>query len=394
MPKDQNKTPLANRLRPQTLSEFFGQEKVTGPDSFLYQAIQKDQVPSIIFWGPPGSGKTTLASIIAHQTNSYFTQLSAVTGGVKDLRQIIDTARQKQEQDIKTILFIDEIHRWNKAQQDALLPHIEDGTVTLIGATTENPSFSINSPLLSRTKLITLEALTSQELYKIIEQVLQKENAKADTDTINLIAQLANGDARIALNIIEACLQQQEGVTMEAVKKVLDKPELVYDKQGEEHYNLASALIKSMRGSDADAALYWLARMLEAGEDPLFIARRLIIFASEDIGIANNSALLLANAVFDACHRIGMPECRINLSHAVAYLARSPKSNTTYEAYNKAEKDAREKGNLAVPFHLRNAPTDLMKDLGYGENYKYPHHQDDTDQNYLPPELKGRKYIN
>lgn len=394
MDQDQHTTPLANRARPRTLSEFFGQENITGPDSFLYQAIQKDQVPSIIFWGPPGSGKTTLASIIAHQTDSFFTRLSAVTGGVKDLRSIIETAKQKREQGVKTILFIDEIHRWNKAQQDALLPHIEDGTITLIGATTENPSFSINSPLLSRTKLITLKALTSQDLYKIIEQALKREELEADTETIELIAKLANGDARNALNIVEACLQQGKKITTESVKKVIENPELVYDKEGEEHYNLISAFIKSMRGSDPDASLYWLARMLEAGEDPLFIARRLMIFASEDIGIANNSALLLANATFEACHKIGMPECRINLSHAVAYMARSPKSNTTYEAYNRAEKDAKEKGNLAVPFHLRNAPTDLMKDLGYSQGYKYPHHEDDKDQDYLPPELKGKKYIN
>lgn len=393
MPKQQDNIPLASKLRPQTLAEFFGQEKISGPNSFLYQAIQKDQVPSIIFWGPPGSGKTTLASIIAHQTNSYFTQLSAVTGGVKDLRKIIDIARQKREEEIKTILFIDEIHRWNKAQQDALLPHIEDGTIILIGATTENPSFSINSPLLSRTKLITLETLGREDLKKIITQALKKEKIEAEPETIDLIAKLANGDARIALNIVEACLQQGGKITTDSVKKVIEKPELVYDREGEEHYNLISAFIKSMRGSDPDAALYWLARMLEAGEDPLFIARRLIIFASEDIGIANNSALLLANSTFEACHKIGMPECRINLSHAVAYLARSPKSNATYEAYNKAEADAREKGNLAVPLHLRNAPTDLMKGLGYSQGYKYPHHEDDQDQDYLPPELKGKKYM-
>ncbi|HMB65408.1 MAG TPA: replication-associated recombination protein A, partial [Patescibacteria group bacterium] len=279
---DKNTNPLANRLRPQDLSEFFGQEKISGPDSFLYQAIQKDQVPSIIFWGPPGSGKTTLASIIARQTNSYFTQLSAVTSGVKDLRQVIETAKQKRGQNLKTILFVDEIHRWNKAQQDALLPHIEDGTIILIGATTENPSFSINSPLLSRTKMITLEALTKKDLVQIINQALTKEGIKAERETVELIAKLANGDARIALNIIEACLQQGKDISAEAVKKVMDKPELIYDRAGEEHYNLASALIKSMRGSDPDAALYWLARMLTAGEDPLFIARRLIIFASED----------------------------------------------------------------------------------------------------------------
>lgn len=394
MPSDkQNNTPLANRLRPKTLKEFFGQAKITGKDSFLYQAIAKDQVPSIVFWGPPGSGKTTLASIIANQTDSEFVQLSAVTSGVKDLRGVIAEAKKNKEKGINTILFIDEIHRWNKAQQDALLPHIEDGTIILIGATTENPGFSINSPLLSRAKVITLEALSRDDLKNITGQALKKEGGEANEEAVDLIARLANGDARVALNIVELCLQQTKTVDEKLVKKVLGRPELVYDRAGEEHYNVISAFIKSMRGSDADAALYWLARMLRAGEDPLFIARRLIIFASEDIGIANNSALLLANAVFDACHKIGMPEARINLSHAVAYLSRSPKNNSTYEAYNEAEKDVRELGNLAVPFHLRNAPTSLMKDLGYGQNYKYPHHEDDSKQDYLPPELKGKKYL-
>ncbi len=393
MSNNKKSTPLANRLRPRKLEEFFGQEKITGKNSFLYQAIQKDQVPSIIFWGPPGCGKTTLASIIASQTNSEFVQFSAVSSGVKDLRQVIEKAKEKKEQDKRTILFIDEIHRWNKAQQDALLPHIEDGTVILIGATTENPGFSINSPLLSRAKVVTLEMLSKDDLVKIVNQALEKESGEADKETIELIARLANGDARIALNIIELCLQQSRNIDEKLVKKVLDRPELVYDRAGEEHYNVISAFIKSMRGSDPNAAVYWLARMLEAGEDPVFIARRMIIFASEDIGIANNSALLLANSTFDACHKIGMPEAGINLSHAVVYLAKSPKNNSTYEAYNKAKEDAREYGNLAVPFYLRNAPTGLMKDLGYGENYKYPHHEDDSGQDYLPSELRGNKYF-
>jgi putative ATPase len=393
MVQNTQNTPLANRLRPKDLSEFFGQTKITGKGSFLQQAIQEDRVPSIIFWGPPGTGKTTLASIIADKTDSEFVQLSAVTSGVKDLRKVVEEAKQNRKRGVKTILFVDEIHRWNKAQQDALLPHIEDGTVILIGATTENPSFSINSPLLSRTKVITLEALSKEDLKNIVGRALKKEQGKADKEAIDLIARLANGDARIALNIVELCLQQSQDIDKELVKKVLDRPELVHDRAGEEHYNVISAFIKSMRGSDPDAALYWLARMLVAGEDPVFIARRLIIFASEDIGIANNSALLLANATFDACHKIGMPEARINLSHAVAYLAKSPKNNATYEAYGRAEKDAREYGNLAVPFHLRNAPTGLMKELGYGKDYKYPHHEDDGEQDYLPSELKGRKYM-
>lgn len=393
MSGNKKNTPLANRIRPRNLKEFFGQEKITGEESFLYDAIRRDEVPSIIFWGPPGSGKTTLASIIASQTESAFVQLSAVTSGVKDLRGVIEEAKKKKEEGIRTILFIDEIHRWNKAQQDALLPHIEDGTVVLIGATTENPSFTINSPLLSRVKVITLEALSRRDLARIVERALEKEGGQADEGTIDLVAGLANGDARTALNVVELCLQQSSAIDKELVKKVIDRPELMYDRAGEEHYNIISAFIKSMRGSDPGAALYWLARMLQAGEDPLFIARRMIIFASEDIGIANNSALLLANSTFDACHKIGMPEARINLSHAAAYLAQSPKSNATYEGYNRAEKDAREYGNLAVPHHLRNAVTGLMRELGYGEGYRYPHHEDDSDQGYLPPELRGRKYL-
>ncbi len=382
-------TPLANSLRPSKLSDFFGQEKIIQKNGFLYQAIKKNQIPSIIFWGPAGSGKTTLAHIIAKQSKAEFVQLSAVTSGVKDLRSIIKKAKNSE----KTILFIDEIHRWNKAQQDTLLPHLEDGTITLIGATTENPGFSINSPLLSRVRLLTLESLEKQDLIKIINRALEKQGAKAESEAVSLLSDVANGDARKALNILEICLKQESKIKKETVKNILDKPELFYDKKGDEHYNLTSAFIKSMRGSDPNASLYWLARMIESGEDPLFIARRLIIFASEDIGMANNSALLLANATFDACHKIGLPECRINLSHTVAYLAKSPKSNTTYMAYSKAEKDAREKGNLQVPLDLRNPVTKSMKDLGYGKGYKYPHEQDDSDQDYLPPELKNSKYM-
>ena len=393
MDKNNQNSPLADRLRPQNLEEFFGQVEAINKNSFLYRAIKNDRVPSLIFWGPPGTGKTTLASIIAGQTNSQFLKLSAVTSGVKDLRKIIEEARSAREKGQKTILFIDEIHRWNKAQQDALLPHIEDGTITLVGATTENPSFSINSPLLSRARVIILESLSEKDLGKIIKKALVKVNLGADEEAINLIARLANGDARIALNILEACLgENPKNLDKKLVKKIIETPGLLYDRAGEEHYNVISAFIKSMRGSDPDAALYWLARMLEAGEDPLFIARRIIIFASEDIGLANNSALLLANATFEACHKIGMPEGWINLSHAVVYMAKSPKNNSTYEAYKRAKKDVYDKGNLAVPLHLRNAPTGLMKELGYGENYKYSHH-DDSEQDYLPPELKGKKYF-
>ncbi len=394
MNQNKQKSPLADRLRPENLEEFFGQEKAVNKDSFLYKAIKNDRVPSLIFWGPPGTGKTTLASLIAGQTNSRFLKLSAVTSGVKDLRKVIEEARAAQENGQKTILFIDEIHRWNKSQQDALLPHIEDGTITLIGATTENPGFSINSPLLSRARVVILESLSRENLVQIIEKALANLNLKAEKEAINLIARLSDGDARIALNVLEACLgENTEKIDEKLVKKIIETPGLLYDRAGEAHYNLISAFIKSMRGSDPDAAVYWLARMLEAGEDPLFIARRIIIFASEDIGLANNSALLLANATFEACHKIGMPECWINLSHAVVYMAKSPKNNSTYEAYKRAKKDVYDKGNLAVPLHLRNAPTGLMKKLEYGKNYKYPHHENDSEQNYLPPELKGKKYF-
>lgn len=394
MDKEKQKSPLADKLRPKTLEGFCGQEKAVGKKSFLWNAIKNNNVPSIIFWGPPGTGKTTLATIIAEQTNSQFLRLSAVTSGVKDLRKIIEEAKTEREKENKTILFVDEIHRWNKAQQDALLPHIEDGTITLIGATTENPSFSINSPLLSRARVIVLESLSEENLKNITKNALKKVNLKADDEAVSLIARLANGDARIALNILEACAGESPGkLDKKLVKKIIETPGLLYDRAGEEHYNVISAFIKSMRGSDPDAAVYWLARMLEAGEDPLFIARRIIIFASEDIGLANNSALLLANATFEACHKIGMPECWINLSHATVYMAKSPKNNSTYEAYKRAKLDVQERGNLSVPLHLRNAPTGLMKNLGYGKNYKYPHHDDDSSQSYLPPELKGKKYL-
>lgn len=392
--KNKQKSPLAYKLRPKNLEEFFGQTKAVGPKSFLYGAIKEDRVPSLVFWGPPGSGKTTLASIIAGQTDSVFLELSAVTSGVKDLRKIIDKTREAEWEEKKTILFIDEIHRWNKNQQDALLPHIEDGTITLIGATTENPGFSINSPLLSRIKVVTLEALKREDINQIIKKALTESKAKASEEAIKSIERIANGDARSALNILESCLAEKpKEITSDLVKKIMENPRLLHDRQGEEHYNLASALIKSMRGSDGDAALYWLARLLEGGEDPVFVARRLVIFASEDIGLANNSALLLANATFDACRNIGMPECWINLSHAVVYLAKSPKNNATYEAYKKAKQDVYEYGNLPIPLYLRNAPTEFMKNLGYGQGYKYPHSENDQNQDYLPPELKNKKYL-
>jgi putative ATPase len=402
--------PLAARLRPKDLGGFVGQEKVIKPDSFLYKAIEADEVPSLIFWGPPGSGKTTLASIIANVTKAEFVQLSAVEAGKADLKLIIERAAEARRLGQKTILFIDEIHRWNKAQQDALLPHVERGDLILIGATTENPSFAVNSALLSRTKVVVLDRLTQEDLEKIIKNGAKELNVKISDKTISLIAHLANGDARSALNILEACaklvthpVSARRGatpldrgelkITDELVKEVIANPNLLYDKNGEEHYNIISALHKSMRGGDADAALYWLARMLTAGEDPMYIVRRLVRFASEDVGLANNSALMLATSVWDACKNLGLPECKVHLAQLVIYLAKSPKSIDAYMAYGEAEKDALELGNLPVPLHIRNAPTKLMKELNYGKGYKYTPLEDSSGQEYLPENLKNKKYL-
>ena len=385
--------PLAARLRPKDLGGFVGQEKVIKAGTFLYKAIEADEVPSLIFWGPPGSGKTTLASIIANKTGADFIEFSAVESGKSELRTVIDRAEENKRLGQKTILFIDEIHRWNKAQQDALLPHVERGTLILIGATTENPSFAVNSALLSRTKVVVLERLTEEELKKIIKHGAEELKVKISDDTLALIAHLSNGDARTGLNLLEACSKQTKKITDELVKEVIAHPNLLYDKTGEEHYNIISALHKSLRGGDADAALYWLARMLVAGEDPLYIARRLVRFASEDVGLANNSALMLATSVWDACKNLGLPECKVHLAQLVIYLAKSPKSVDAYLAFEQAEKDATELGNLQVPRHIRNAPTKLMKDLNYGKGYKYTPLEDSTGQEYFPEELKGRKYL-
>ncbi|MFA5961477.1 MAG: replication-associated recombination protein A [Parcubacteria group bacterium] len=390
-------TPLPDLIRPENLTDFFGQEKLIGKTSYLFRAIKSDAIPSMILWGPPGSGKTTLAHIIATATKSEFLKISAVSSGKKILLEIIAKAQENKLQNKKTILFIDEIHRWNKAQQDALLPHVENGTITLIGATTENPSFEVNSALVSRTRVFVLEKLTPTDLEKIIERALEKIKAtkkiKIDSDTIKLLANLSNGDARMALNTLEACVNQTENITPKLVKEVLQKSHLLYDKSGEEHYNIISALHKSMRGGNPDASVYWLARMIEGGEDPLYIARRLVRFASEDIGLANNTALLLANAVFDACHKLGYPECNVHLAQCVIYLAKSKKDITAYAAYSKAKKDVEKFGNLPVPLHLRNAPTKLMKELNYGKGYKYTPLEDSREQSYLPEELGDSKYI-
>jgi putative ATPase len=392
--------PLADRMRPQTLEDFFGQQELVGENSFLRKAILADQVPSMILWGPPGSGKTTLAAVIAKVTKADFIKISAVTSGIKELRKTISKAEENQWQKKKTILFVDEIHRWNKAQQDALLPHVERGLMTLIGATTENPSFEVNSALVSRSRVFVLSKLETPDLEKIIEKALSdKEKGLGDEkieitpEIIKEVALLSNGDARMALNTLEAATNQSKTITRELLKQIIQKSHLYYDKGGEEHYNIISALHKSMRGGDSDASVYWLARMIEGGEQPTYIARRLLRFASEDVGLADNFALVLANNVFDACHKLGYPECSVHLAQLVVYLAKAPKSVSSYFAYNKAKKDVEEFGNLPVPMHIRNAPTKLMEKLGYGKGYKYTPVEDSSGQEYLPSSLRNKKYL-
>jgi len=404
-----NNTPLADRIRPGSFDDFLGQEEIVGPKTLLRKAIETDKLPSMIFWGPPGSGKTTLAFIIAQQTKSDFHQLSAVNTGLKQLREIIKIAEENGEKNRKTILFVDEIHRWNKAQQDALLPYVEKGTIVLIGATTENPSFEVIGALLSRCRVFVLRQLTQEQLAKIIESALKdkekglgKFKIKIDEKTTNILAQMSNGDARTALNVLEYAASSQKisakdssiEINQEIIKQAFQKSYLFYDKNGEEHYNIISALHKSMRGSDANASLYWLARMIEAGEDPLYIARRLVRFASEDIGLSNSKALEQAVAAYQACHFIGLPECNVILAQAVVYMAKCKKSNDLYVAYEKAADDVKIHGNLPVPLHIRNAPTKLMKKLGYGKGYKYsPDYDYHEKQEYLPDKLKNRKYL-
>lgn len=385
--------PLAAYLRPQKLEEVLGQEDVLSPGSWLEAAIRADRVPSLIFWGPPGSGKTTIASIIAKETKSEFVQLSATESGVKDLKQIVEKARSGKRLKLKTILFIDEIHRWNKAQQDALLPHLENGTITLIGATTENPSFSINSALLSRSKVVVLKSLSDESLALITKRAAKKLKLSLAKGADALIAQLADGDARKALGLLETAAEADKKISLKLIKEIANRPNLLYDKKGDEHYNLISALHKSMRGHDANAAIYYVARMLEGGEDPLYVARRLVRFASEDIGLANNTALLLANAAFEACRNLGMPECGVHLAQAAAYLARSQKSIAVYRAFEEAKAEIAKSGSLPVPIHLRNAPTKLMKELDYGKDYKYTPLEDSSEQEYLPEALKGRRFL-
>jgi len=405
MKNQNNDQPLADRIRPLCLDDFFGQEEIVGEKRLLREAIKSDRLPSMIFWGPPGSGKTTLAFIIAKQSDSQFKQISAVTSGKKDLTQILDEAKESKKSGRKTILFIDEIHRWNKAQQDALLPHVEKGLVVLIGATTENPSFEVIGALLSRCQVFVFKQLNKEHISKIINRALENKERgfgnlkiKIEKEIIDIIAQMSNGDARKALNVLEYSVltspNDEIKITYDIIKESFQKSYLIYDKDGEEHYNIISALHKSMRGSDADAALYWLARMIEAGEDPLYIARRIVRFASEDIGLANSRALEQATAAYQACHFIGVPECNVILAQAVVYMAKCKKSNELYSAYQKAAADVKEYGNLPVPLHLRNAPTQLMKDLGYAKDYKYsPDFCYKEKQEYFPEELKERRYM-
>ncbi|MFA5853995.1 MAG: replication-associated recombination protein A [Patescibacteria group bacterium] len=406
----ESQAPLAELMRPRTLDDLIGQEELVGEDSPLRTLLELDAVPSMIFWGPPGVGKTTLARIIAGMTKSRFVSLSATSSGIADLKRSVEEARERRLlHGDKTIVFIDEIHRWNKAQQDAFLPHVEDGTVTLIGATTENPSIEVNSALLSRSRVFVLKALTVEAIEAVLKRALSlvqergvyPHKIKLDKEATKYLASIANGDARSALNGLELGLRSVRPdagnvvfLKKEALAKTLQKNHLLYDRQGEEHYNIISALHKSMRGSDADAALYWLGRMLEAGEDPLYVARRVVRFASEDIGLADPNALLQCVASYQACHQLGMPECNVILAQAVAYCARAPKSNALYTGYQKVQSDIHEFPNEGVPLHLRNASTKLMKNVGYGKGYKYnPDFKEPVEQEYLPASLKGRKYL-
>lgn len=404
-----SRSPLADRMRPRTLDELYGQEKLVGPGTPLRRMIEQDVVPSMIFWGPPGSGKTTMASLIARMTGAAFAQISAVMAGVVELRRIMKEAEERlaEASSQRTILFVDEIHRFNKAQQDALLPYVERGTVTLIGATTENPSFEVNPALRSRCRVFVLARLSDEALHVIIEHALRDEErglggkgGVIEARAVEFLVALADGDARQALTALEMAFlsapQDQEGkrrITIEHMREALQRAQFTYDKNGEEHYNIISALHKSMRGSDPNASVYWLARMLEAGEDPLYVARRLIRFASEDIGVADPQALVQAVAAYQASHLVGMPECTVMLTQAVVYLAHAKKSNAVYLAYNQAAKDVRDMPNEPVPLHLRNAPTGLMKNLGYGKGYIYnPDVEGEVSQEYLPERLRKRRY--
>ena len=398
--------PLAARMRPRTLEEFVGQKQLLGEGKVLRRMIETDSVGSMIFWGPPGVGKTTLARIIANKTKASFIDFSAVTSGIKEIKQVMEQAEKNRRYGEKTILFVDEIHRFNKAQQDAFLPFVERGSIILIGATTENPSFEVNGALLSRCKVFVLQALKTDELVSLLQRALRdergfgKQKVEIAPELVEAIAVFANGDARSALSTLEMAVlngETHDGVTVvtrETIEQCTSKKSLLYDKKGEEHYNLISALHKSMRNSDPDAAVYWLARMLEAGEDPLYVARRITRFASEDIGLADPRALEVAVAAYQACHLIGMPECTVHLTEAAVYMSLAPKSNALYVAYESAKKDALTMLAEPVPLVIRNAPTNLMKELEYGKGYQYAHDAQDklTDMQCLPDSLAGREY--
>ena len=398
--------PLASRIRPVSLEEFVGQQHLLGQGKMLRQLIEKDQISSMIFWGPPGVGKTTLASIIAGRTKANFINFSAVTSGIREIKEVMSRAEESRRMGERTLLFVDEIHRFNKAQQDAFLPFVEKGSIILIGATTENPSFEVNAALLSRCRVFVLKALEVDDLAKLIRQALTHpagfagQNVQITDGQIQQIAAFANGDARTALNTLEMVVTNAkisaEGmlVTDEVLSQCISRKSLLYDKNGEEHYNLISALHKSMRNSDPDAALYWMCRMLEGGEDPLYIARRLIRFASEDVGMADSQALNVAVAAYQACHFLGMPECDVHLSHAVVYLSMAPKSNALYTAVENCKRDVKNGQAEPVPLQLRNAPTRLMKDLEYGKDYEYAHDTEEklTRMECLPENLAGTVY--
>ena len=404
--EDKSDAPLASRLRPMSLDKFVGQKHLIGKGKVLYRLIEADCISSFIFWGPPGVGKTTLAMIIAHHTKARFINFSAVTSGVKEIKEVMKEAEVSRRLGEKTIVFVDEIHRFNKAQQDAFLPYVEKGSIILIGATTENPSFEVNGALLSRCKVFVLQPLTREDIVELLQNALQDENGflndhvHMDEDMLYMIAGFANGDARTALNTLEMVVlnsdQKEDGiyVTKEILEQCINQKSLLYDKKGEEHYNIISALHKSMRNSDVQASIYWLARMLEAGENPLYVARRIVRFASEDIGMADSRALEICIAAYQACHYLGMPECSVHLTHAVTYCALAPKSNALYMAYEAAKKDALNSIAEPVPLQIRNAPTKLMADLHYGEGYQYAHDYEDkiTNMKCLPDALSNAVY--
>ncbi|MFD1066601.1 replication-associated recombination protein A [Oceanobacillus locisalsi] len=398
--------PLASRVRPRTLDEFVGQQHLLARGKVLREIIENDQMSSIIFWGPPGVGKTTLAEIIAEKTEAKFINLSAVNSSIKDIKNLMKEAETRRDLGEKTIIFIDEIHRFNKAQQDAFLPYVENGSIILIGATTENPSFEVNAALLSRSKVFVLNQLELSDIVSLLKNAIHHPDGFGDLDiritdqSLEAIAQFAGGDARTALNTLEMAVLNSDthsggiNISEDNLEQLINRTSFLYDKNGEEHYNIISALHKSMRNSDVDAAVYWLSRMMEAGEDPTYIARRLIRFASEDIGLADTKALTITTDVFQACHYIGMPECDVHLTEAVIYLSLAPKSNAVYKARQKAKKDVKESINEPVPLQIRNAPTQLMKELDYGKGYQYSHDEKDklTTMKTMPPSLEGQQY--